>query len=552
MAAYRKAVPYRKARTYRGLEESPGVALTGIAQALAAPWNASSPAAATWQAPMRQSVPRADAVRAAFDAITAQECGAAIPLMGLSSQAGGAAAAWMDYQTHGQRTVTARQVGLDLHGRSSALPWGDFDGQHGLTSALAHHSSQAGSVHAAIPWRQLASHALSCSAFWQSVIARGGVVSLPWGPIAARQAGTRVEWPVEPDPQPGVITVPNLPVYVMLPTLSAVRLPDRTPIPLLGISLQCDFIGSWAWSFSAPMAVSAGALIEAGGGEPTEIEVTVNGYVWTFKVDAVDDNRRFGSKTVTLRGRSRSSELAQPYAPGRTFTQTADTLAAQLADNELVNTGWTLVWDAVDWLVPGGTFSYSDLAPIDAIAQVAGSIGATVQSDPETKQIRVAPAYATSPWAWGDAVPYAILPASILTAGDSSWEGGTNADGVYVYAENAASGALVKITGTAGARQLPMIVDRLAVHADAQRERGRNELAGAGKKRRVNRTYPLFPTPAPAGQPDLGVIPLGALLEIADTDETWRGQVMAVRIDAQRSGTALSVRQHLTLERQYR
>jgi hypothetical protein len=30
-----------------------------------------------------------------------------------------------------------------------------------------------------------------------------------------------------------------------------------------------------------------------------------------------------------------------------------------------------VLWDAVDWLVPGGTFSYNDLTPIAAIQELA-------------------------------------------------------------------------------------------------------------------------------------------------------------------------------------
>ena len=48
------------------------------------------------------------------------------------------------------------------------------------------------------------------------------------------------------------------------------------------------------------------------------------------------------------------------------------------------------------------------------------------------------------------------------------------------------------------------------------------------------------------------VVRTGVLLEVQDTDETWVGMVVGVRIDAQRQGRALSVRQHLTIERQYR
>ncbi|PJK00850.1 hypothetical protein CO641_02450 [Lysobacteraceae bacterium NML91-0213] len=374
---------------------------------------------------------------------------------------------------------------------------------------------------------------------------------MPWGPIAARSRGIDVVWPPTPPIDDDTIVVPDYPVYVMLPTLTAVRLPDRTPIPLLSISLE-EQLGSFLWSFTAPMSRAGLSLVDPdAGGSPPMIEVAINGYVWTFVVDGYDDNRRFGSNTLTLRGRSTSAALAAPYAPTRTYMATADRTAAQLASEELP-VGWTLAWDAVDWLVPGGTFSYQDLAPIEAIAQLASSIGAAVRSAPAAPQLEVVPTYRASPWAWADSAPYAILPAAVIAEGSSSSQGGTNPNGVYVYAQSHPSGALVKIAGTDGAHQLPMVVDSLLVHPDAQRERGRHELAAAGRMRTVQRTVPLFPAEPLPGMPDLGVIRTGALLELEDLDGTWRGMVTAVRIDATRSGRALSVRQHLTIERQYR
>lgn len=435
---------------------------------------------------------------------------------------------------------------------ATAMPFGDVDGQHVEQAELAWRALSPRGAVADLPWGAAAARAITHSSLWCSLIARGAFIALPWSPIAARSSRTIIDWVAEPDPADGTIVVPSLPVYLMLPSLNVVRLPDRVPLPVLSVSLQFE-LGSWPWSFTAPMSRAGLALVDDGTGSPTEIEVTINGHVWTFIVEGYDDNRRFNSNTCTLRGRSRSALLADPHAAGRTYTEDQVRTAAQLADQELAGTGWTLLWDAPDWLVPGGTFSYQDLAPLDAVVSLANSIGAAVLTDPATRQIRVAPAYPESPWAWSGAQPYAIIPAAALHEGSSSWVGGVNANGVYVYAENASSGALVKIAGSDGARQLPMVVEPLLVHPDAQRERGRAELAANGIKRRVQRTVPLFP-PAPADAPEdgLGVVPPGALVEFQDTDDTWRGQVMAIRIDAQRAGSALSVRQHLTLERQYR
>lgn len=551
---YRAGTPYRKPDLYSGGSSTlpVGSASTGAGGVLA--WVPPEPGCAQHVAPWSRAQDQQSQHALAWEDF-GEWLSVALRLPYRQQAAAGLASALPFGDFDGQHGLATRLpwVAYEAHGRFTGMPFGDIGARGADVRGVAWRRAQAHDARAAMPWGAYAAHALSLSALWQSVTARGGFVAMPWSPIAARSSRTVIDWVVDPDPDDDSITVPKFPVYVMLPTLQVVRLPDRTPLPVLSVSLQGE-LGSWAWTFTAPMARAGLALVDDGTGTPTEIEVTVNGHVWTFIVDGYDDNRRFNSNTCTLRGRSRSALLAEPHAARRTYTEGDARDASQLADQELAGSGWTLLWDAPDWLVPGGTFSYQDLAPLDAIAAVANSIGAAVMSDPAGKALRVAPAYPESPWAWGEAIPYAVIPAAILTEGSSSWVGGVNANGVYVYAQNSASGALVKIAGTDGAAQLPMVVDPLAVHADAQRERGRVELAANGIKRRMQRTVPLFPPP-PEGDDEaiaLGVLPLGALVEFEEADETWRGQVMGVRIDAQRSGRAMSVRQHLTIERQYR
>lgn len=548
---YRNGLPYRNQMSYGASESTPSVmARFGLGGVMS--WGQATPGHAIASARFGRMHAIAAFAQAPWGTYGSAYLHTAVPVHSLARHDPLWAFPFGDVATHEAASWALAFADAQSHDESTALRWADIETHSADTTSAPFSRMAALGVNMSAPWGALAAHVLDNSLLWRRLVERGAYVALPWGPIAAREAGTVITWPpTPPDPGDEPITIPFLPVYVMLPTMSAVRLPDRAPIPLLGISLQAD-LDSWAWSFTAPMARKGVALLNAPDGELTEIEVAINGFIWTFAVEAFDDNRRFGSHTVSLRGKSRSATLGEPYAPKRTFTQDTAKDASQLAGDELVDTGWTLIWDAVDWLVPGGTFGYQDLAPIDAIAQVANAIGATVLSNPETKELTVQARYPDSPWVWDAATPYAIIPSTILTEGDSSWVGGINADGVYVFAETVASGAFVIITGSAGAKQLQPIVDRLVTHADAQRERGRDEIAGAGIKRRVNRTVPLFPRPAPTGQPDLGVVPLGSLVEIQDLEETWRGQVMGVRIDAQRSGSAMSVRQHLTIERQYR
>lgn len=549
---YRARVPYRGGGNYRGTSVPAAVVAPSSMRPVALPALAAAPTAkrvtSRWQVPARHIA----AAQGPWHAGGVRGSTVQLAFPGLAAMGAVQHLPWGEFSARGA-VVLKRWTTLTARGGDYSAVWADYleHAQQGAAAGWRHVTPRGAS--AALEWGERLAHAVQASAVWRSVVARGGYMAVPWGPSGSRRAGIGIPWPVEPDPGDGTIVVPSLPVYIMIPTLTAVLLPDRTPLELLSASLALDG-DAWAWSFSAPIPHRELAKISLTASEdPPEIEVAINGYVWTFLVDGFDDNRRFGSRTATLRGRSRSAELAAPYAPQRSHVQAEDRTAAQLAGEELIDTGWTLAWDAVDWLVPGGTWSYQDLAPMDAIARIADSIGAAVESDAATRTLTVKPTYQESPWGWGAATPYAILPAAVLTQGDGSWQGGTNADGVYVYAENNATGALVKIAGTAGATQLPMIVERLAVHADAQRERGRQALAAAGRIRSVNRTLPLFPAPA-----DPGVIPRGALVEFEEAPEagapaeTWRGMVTGVRIEASRNGSALSVRQHLSIERQYR
>lgn len=549
-AAYRNGLPYRNGGTYRAEETSVDVNHPGNFGTYAACWTRPTAGSHVHSAPFGAAQQFGELCSVEWRAGQAQFSSANLPLHQMLARGHGANLPWSETSERAERAAAWPYVQPSPWGEAPSLPWGDIEGRRCAAIHAPWSRMTPRDVTNAARWDTLAVHGLAQSLLWRRLVERGAYVALPWSPIAARSSSTVIVWPPTPPTDDDTIIVPDLPVYVMLPTMTAVRLPDRTPIPLLSISLQ-EEAGGFAWSFSAPMARAGLALVNPDTGDAPQIEVTINGYVWTFIVDAYDDNRRFASNTLTLRGRSLAAGLAAPHATTRTFTQAADRNASQLADEELP-VGWTLVWDAVDWLVPGGTFSYQDLAPIEAIAQVASAIGAAVRSHPSEPTLEVVPTYPVSPWAWDEAAPYAVLPAGVLGDGSSSWQGGVNPNGIFVYAQNAPTGARVVLAGTDGAIQLPMVVDPLLVHADAQRERGRHELASAGKARTVQRTVPLFPSPVPEGMPELGVVRPGVLLELQDPDETWLGMVTAVRIDAQRSGRALSVRQHLTIERQYR
>lgn len=573
MTLYRKPAPYRKPQTYRGNETAPGVVAPNTSAVHRAGWTASSAALAEARLVWRRSHANEGHATVPWSAPQPDAGVIRLPVRDAGVHAASKRVRWSwpppKYRkAQPYRKARAyRSVGIyenPARASEAALPWGRvaaFERTTGLPwGETAEHLQDATRAPYAVaatfsetkvlPWGTYVPRGRTLRAWWDNILPRNALIALPWGPLGKHQHGVHFPWPVEPNPgDPGSdpITVPILPVYFMIPTLSAVRLPERTPVPLLAATLRTD-AASWGWAFSGSMPFADFALVNPATREtPVELEVTINGYVWTVLVESFTDNRRFGARTVSLQGRSRSAILAAPYAPTRSRLQAADRTVAQLGDEELTGTGWTLLWDAVDWLVPGGTWSYSDLAPIDALVRLAASIGARLETDRELLQLAVKPTYPISPWLWEAATPFAILPSSIITAADGGWQGGTNANGVHVYSENAGFGALVKIAGTGGEVAVPQIVERLAVSADPARERGRHALAVNSKIKTEQVTLPLFPSPAAPG-----LIPVGALLDASDGTATWRGQTMGVQVTAQRAGTAFSVRQQLQIERHFR
>ncbi len=550
MTTYDKPQPYDKPQTYDGDELVPGVVTPGFSTLYGLIYGDAAADSDVVRLPILQANSHEALTHAAWGSSAAHESTVRLPIQDAARHEEIVRALWGDISEQHGEVVRLPWQKATAHDETYRAPWADISEQHGTVTELSWGVATAHNVAISLAWGTLAKHARSATLVWKALAKRNALIALPWGRFGQHGNGYVTPWPVDPNPgDPGSepISVPILPVYFMIPTMSAVRLPERTEVKLLSATLGTDG-ASWGWTFSASMPATDLPLVNPSTHtDPVELEVTINGYVWTVLVEGCDDQRRFGLKTANIRGRSRSAVLAADYAPPRSRTQTSDRTASQLADEELVGTGWTLVWDALDWLVPGGTFSYADLAPIDALVQIAASVGARIETDRAALELRAVPSYDISPWEWGAATPYAILPANIVAGADGSWQGGPNANGVYVYSENAGFGALVRITGTAGEIQVPMVVDRLTVSADPARERGRQELARASKIKTETVSVPLMPSPA-----DPGLIPLGALLEIDDGSATWRGQCMGVRIDASRSGTAFSVRQQLQVERHFR
>jgi len=336
---------------------------------------------------------------------------------------------------------------------------------------------------------------------------------------------------------------PYLRVYVIMSSASLIRLSDGAPVAAASIELAAD-LESWSWQFSARLRSRAALeLVMPGSGAPVAVEATINGHVFTALVESWSESRKHGYSEWTIRGRSLSAVLAAPYSPALTYTESDTFTAHQLADNEMPLTGWVLEWDTVDWLVPPGAYTYRDLPTLGALQQIAGAVGAVVQSHHSDNVLTVLPRYPISPWEWAAADPGVAITADIVTSSASEWQPRPDYNGVYVMGTTQGVSVWVRRTGSAGEQLAPQVSDALITHVDAGTERGRIILAAAGRWSSETIQIPLMPTPQPPGL----LLP-GALIEVDDGIDTWRGQVLSVRISAQR-GDSLIVWQTVEVER---
>ncbi|MBX9762887.1 MAG: hypothetical protein K2Y24_07645 [Pseudomonadaceae bacterium] len=379
--------------------------------------------------------------------------------------------------------------------------------------------------------------------------------SLPWGwgtPADARPTGITypdyngpvivIEPPVEPD---------ILETYMIANSVSLVVLPDRTPVDATNIKTGLDR-DSFSWKFSADLFGRTSLnLVRPDANGPKTLELTINGWVWTFLVERYSSTAKFPAERFSISGSSRTQLLAEPYAPKRSAVNAVDINARQVAEDQLQFTGFSVNWDATgigppDWTIPAGALSYQDQTAMQVIARVAEAAGAFVRPARNANALTVLPCYREAVWWWSSAIMDRIIPAEIITDASGEWTPQPEWDSVYVSGTTHGVAVDVRRQGMAGNKPAPDVFDDLITATDAARSRGISEISKGGNQEIANRTIPLFPVDGSAP----GLVEPGMLCEVRDPGDTWRGLCLGVDISAEGVG-ASRVSQVLRFERHH-
>ena len=458
----------------------------------------------------------------------------------------------------------------DQHSDSGALPWqqvGENTTTHGMNwadcpqqlrslYALLWGSVPAYSVSKSLPWDTAEPHSKTLPALWADLAARDAYVALPWGGAGNYRTGYDIPYgqttPTSPD---DTHTIPDLLMYIMLPSFSVMSGGDNLDATSFTIGYN---EGDTSYTFNATINRLKFPLVkvtpESG---PIPITITANGFSWALQVEAYRDNMVFKQQSYTISGRGISAQLGPGIAPAKTYTEGSSKNISQLADQELADTGWALVYAAQDGLIPANKWTYSNLTPLEAIAELASKTGSVVVPDPISQTLTIRPGFPKSPWAWPAATPFAIIPAAFIASLSGQWSGSAATNGVYVTGQNGGVRVLIKRTGSDGAKQMQQVTDPLIVTAAIATERGRAELSKATKVKSETIVVPLLPGPVTSDNP--GPLLPGALLQFHEPDSyamdgtvitgaTLLGKSVSWSLSGTRQGAAITIRQTVGID----
>ena len=366
------------------------------------------------------------------------------------------------------------------------------------------------------------------------------------GAQTARDPDYDITYPHDPGPETDPDAPPTQPVYWIMPSIEVQRVSDGAEILCNAASASTDQ-SSWGWSFSLVPArkEDLDLMRPTQGGGPVEISITINGHTWHALVERYSRNREIPQQGWTVQARSPSALFAAPFSAPSSRLETSDRLAQQLAADEVDLVGWTLQWDAVDWVVPGGVYSYEDKTRMGSITRIAQAAGAVVTTAPAAKTIIVQPRYPVPPWQMGSTAAEVILPEAMVRNLGAEFRPGPTFDSVYISGRQ--QGVLVHAVrdGTGGNKPAQTVVDELITDSAPASERAIVILGESAYREDVDIETYLFPSPeAP------GLILPGQVIEVGESGGSWFGLVTGCSVVGTRQNE-LTVRQRLTIERNF-
>ena len=342
--------------------------------------------------------------------------------------------------------------------------------------------------------------------------------------------------------------LPILPGYIMHNKITADL--NGEPLDLLALTLTTD-TASYCWQGDITLAPASFARLNIDGreaGKEAVITLRINGQRWDILAEDYRDTRKFIGHSYTVTGRSITARLGADYAKGRHSKYDAARYARQIADEQLNLLPYTIAaWEAVDWLIPGDSYTVSGQTPIEVIADLAKAAGAYVESHPYEAQLFVRPVWRQP--AWGKPTPALTIPANLIlsVSGQRRISERCNAVRLTPAAEQIggakAKGGLVYREGTDQQPEASALTHAAYTDTDVMRAAGIHALSETGTHKTETVTLPW------TEKYQLPLATLGAVWAFAEAGQTWQGVIKGVSVAVELDNGAPVVTQTVTIDR---
>lgn len=267
--------------------------------------------------------------------------------------------------------------------------------------------------------------------------------------------------------------------------LKVTRLDNGQEIQVNNGDYRCDR-SSWCWSYNLTIPFYEKSKLEPIDGQPVILKIMVNGNEHHMLLENISRSRQFAKEVYKLSGRSPTALLDAPYSPTRSFTQENERTSVQLVQAELdrVNSDIVLNWELIDalgWVLPINSLSYSNLTPIAAIKLIADAAGGFVYSEPDSNTLTIKPKYKKTFW---DSIAIdeydRVIPESVVTDLSTDYTVYPDYNGVFLTNDRNGDTGQIKRVGTAGDVLQESINSPLLTSTTAMHSKGREVLAKAG------------------------------------------------------------------------
>ena len=342
--------------------------------------------------------------------------------------------------------------------------------------------------------------------------------------------------------------LPILPGYIMHNKITADL--NGEPLDLLALTLTTD-TASYCWQGDITLSPASFAKLgidQRAAGDEAIITLRINGNRWDILAEDYRDTRKFIGHSYSVTGRSITAKLGADYAKGRHSKYDAARYARQIADEQLNLLPYRIAaWEAVDWLIPGDTYTISGQTPIEVIADLAKAAGGFVESHPYEAQLFVRPIWRQP--AWAKPTPALTIPANLIlsVSGQRRISERCNAVRVTPAAEQIggakAKGGVVYREGTDQQPEASTLTHAAYTDSDVMRAAGIHALSETGTHKMETVTLPW------AEKYQLPLASLGAIWTFAEGGQTWQGVIKGISVAVDLDGGAPVVTQTVTIDR---